>query len=251
MTKRRLFQINLIPRNRSVYAVVGLLLSSILFATCATVFVGVYSYISTYLGESDDTLILTQSGTGNFVATRFISMQIADSAEYIQGVTIISPETLTPCMINGKTCFVRGINCERFSIFENLVLESGRFLNDNDIHGAFIGQRAANRLHISVGDSFLIYSGLRDRSLQVTAIGIYSSEDVALNDEILIPLYAGQILSGNYPDRISYIRVKYNDSIISRTELEDLIISQHYLTVQLHSNETKSQSRVEKWIFTI
>ncbi|MHA1651621.1 MAG: hypothetical protein ACTSYB_15625, partial [Candidatus Helarchaeota archaeon] len=99
MTKHRLYQINLIPGNRLRYAVIGLLLAAILFATCVTVFVGVYSYISTYLGDDrEDTLILTQSGTGNFIATRYISLQIADSAEYINGVTLVSPETLTPCM---------------------------------------------------------------------------------------------------------------------------------------------------------
>ncbi|MDD1776895.1 MAG: hypothetical protein LUQ65_01920, partial [Candidatus Helarchaeota archaeon] len=107
--KRRLSQINLIPRKRLIYAVVGLLLSAILLSTCATVFIGVYSYINTYLGKSEGTLVLTQSGTGNFIATRYISMQVAESAEYLDGVTLISPETLTPCMINEKSCFVRGI----------------------------------------------------------------------------------------------------------------------------------------------
>ncbi len=238
MSKRRLYQVNLIPKRRSIYALVGLLLASILFATCATVFIGVYSYISTYLGESDDTLILTQSGSGNFIATRYISMQIAESAEYVQGVTLVSPETLTPCMIREKTCFVRGIECNKFYLVENLVLEAGRLLTNEDIHGAFIGNRAAQRLQISVGDSFLIYSGLRDISLQVTAIGIYSSEDTALNDEVLIPLSIGQILSGNYPDKVTYIRVEYNDSVISRSSLEDSLISQHLLTVQILSNET-------------
>ncbi|NVM52488.1 MAG: ABC transporter permease [Candidatus Helarchaeota archaeon] len=240
MTKGKLHQINLIPRKRSIYAVVGLLLSSILFATCATVFIGVYSYISTYLGDSDETLILTQSGTGNFIATRYISMQVAESAEYIQGVTLVSPETLTPCLIKEKTCFVRGIISNKFYTMEDLTLDSGRFLTNDDIYGAFVGSRAAKRLQISTGDSFIIYSGLRDTNLQVTAIGIFSSGDVALNDEVLIPLYAGQILSGNYPNRITYIRVKYNESLISRNVLEEHLIFQHDLTVQVLSNETDS-----------
>ena len=238
MSKRRLHQINLIPKRRSIYAVVGLLLASILFATCATVFIGVYSYISTYLGESEDTLILTQSGTGNFIATRYISMQIADSAEYVQGITLVSPETLTPSMIKEKTCFVRGIVCSKFYSVEDLKLEAGRLLTDDDIQRAFVGKRAAQRLQIGVGDSFLIYSALRDISLQVTAIGIYSTEDIALNDEVIIPLSLGQILSGNYPSRITYIRVKYNETLVSRESLESRLISQHLLTVQLTSNET-------------
>jgi len=221
-----------------MYVVVGLLLSSILLSTCATVFIGVYSYISTYLGKSEETLILTQSGTGNFIATRYISMQVADSAEYLEGVTLISPETLTPCMINEKSCFVRGILCDKFYTIENLTLESGRALTDMDLASAFLGSRAASRLHLSVGDSFIIYSGLRDVVLQMTVIGIFSSGTSALNDELLIPLFAGQFLSGNYPDRINYIRVKYNESIISRANLENLITYQHTLKVQFRSNET-------------
>ena len=241
--KRRLSQVNLIPRKRLTYAVVGLLLSAILLSTCATVFIGVYSYIGTYLGKSEETLILTQSGTGNFIATRYISMQVAKSAEYLEGVTLISPETLTPCMINEKSCFVRGIVCNKFYIIENLTLENGRVLTDMDLACAFIGSRAASRLNIAVGDSFIIYSGLRDVVLQVTAIGIFSSGTSALNDELLIPLFAGQFLSGNYPDRINYIRVKYNESLISRTALEDLITYQHNLKVQLLSNETSDPIR--------
>jgi ABC-type lipoprotein release transport system permease subunit len=240
MMKRRLNQINIIPRKRLVYGVVGLLLSSILFSTCATVFIGVYSYINTYLGRSEETLILTQSGTGNFIATRYISMQIADSAEYIAGVTLVSPETLTPCMINEKSCFVQGIICNKFYLIDKLTLDDGRLLADKDINGAFIGSQAASRLRISVGDSFIIYSGLRDVVLQVTAVGIFSSESSALNDEILVPLFAGQFLSGNYTDRINYIRVKYNESKISRTTLENSIIYQHNLNIHLLSNETST-----------
>ena len=235
MTKRGLYQVNLIPRKRSIYAFVGLVLASILFATCATVFIGVYSYINTYLGESDDTLILTQSGTGNFIATRYISLQVADSADYLPGVTLVSPETLTPCMVNGKTCFIRGVKCEKFYISENLHLVGGRFLANDDVYGAFIGSRAANRLQISLGDSFIIYSGLRDVYLQVTALGIFSSDDIALNDEIIVPLYTGQLLSGNYPNRVTYVRVKYNETIISRTVLEEKLVYKHELSVTLQA----------------
>lgn len=167
-------------------------------------------------------------------------MQVADSAEYIQGVTLISPETLTPCMIKDKTCFVHGIICDQFYKIENIVLKSGRFLSDEDLYGVFLGNRAAERLKLSVGDSFLIYSGLRDINLQVTAIGIFSSEDTALNDEVLIPIHAGQILSGNYPNYVTYIRVKYNESLISRVNLENKLTLQHDLTVTLNSNETDS-----------
>lgn len=240
MMKRRLSQLNIIPRKRLVYGIVGLLLSSILLSTCATVFIGVYSYISTSLGRPEETLILTQKGTGNFIATRYISMQIADSAEYLAGIRLISPETLTPCMINGKSCFVQGIICNKFYQIENFTLENGRLLTDRDINGAFIGSLAASRLQISIGNSFIIYSGLRDVVLQVTAIGTFYSENTALNDEIIVPLFAGQFLSGNYPDRINYIRVKYNESRIDRTTLENLIIYQHNLNIHLLSNETSA-----------
>lgn len=238
MSKKGLYQINLIPQKRLRYAVVGLILTSVLFAACTTVFVGVYSYINTYLGEdTDDTLILTQSGTGNFIATRYISTQIAQSAEYIQGISIISPETLTPCIIMEKTCFVRGIICEKFYTIESFEIKAGRWLTNDDLYGAFIGERAAKRLQINVNDNFIIHSGVRDSSLQLTAIGIFSSKDDALNDEIIVPLFAGQILSGNYPNRVTYIRVKYNDSVISRENLEELLISKHDLSVKLSSDE--------------
>ncbi|MHA1130245.1 MAG: FtsX-like permease family protein, partial [Candidatus Helarchaeota archaeon] len=122
---------------------------------------------------------------------------------------------------------------------EEFTLKAGRFLSDNDISGAFIGENAANRLKVAVGDKILIYSGLRDVSLQVTIIGIYYAKDDALNNEVIVPLYAGQILSGNYPDLVTYIRVKYNDTLISRQSLEDCLISQHNLQVRTISNETK------------
>lgn len=241
--KHRISQITVITRKRLIYGIVGLLLSSILFSTCATVFIGAYSYVSTYLGSSEGTLILTQSGTGNFISTRYISMQIAESAEYIPGITLVSPETLTPCMVNGKSCFVRGIICNKFYQIENFILKGGRLLTDRDLTGAFIGSRAANRLQISIGNSFIIYSGLRDVILQMTVIGIFSSEDTALNDEILVPLFAGQFLSGNYPDRVNYIRVKYNESKITRPVLENLIMYQHNLNIHLFSNETNMPIR--------
>ncbi|MHA1264565.1 MAG: FtsX-like permease family protein [Candidatus Helarchaeota archaeon] len=240
MIKKRLYQVNLISRKRSVYIFVGLFLSAILLATCATVFVGVYSYIRTYLGESEDTLILTQTGTGNFIATRYISVQIAQSASYIPGISAVSPETLTPCIVNEKTCFIRGINLTTFLLFEQINLQAGRVFTSTDLFGALLGERAASRLGLKIGDYFLIYSGLRDISMQMEALGIYVSSNSALNDEIVIPLYAGQILSGNFPNRITYIRVKYNESIITREILEEKLVSQHILTISLLDKATST-----------
>ncbi|MHA1270788.1 MAG: FtsX-like permease family protein [Candidatus Helarchaeota archaeon] len=233
---KSVFFINIIPRNRYYYAFLGLILASLLFSTTATTLIGVYSYIETYLGDSDDVMLLTEEGSGRTIATSYIDLQLARSASYIEGVLVSSPETITPCMINGQVFIVRGTDTEQLAEIDNYVILDGQNLKTSDINKALIGKRVAQKLQLIVGSRFIVFSSLRDITLELEVIGIYESSNDLLNDEILVPLSVGQWISGHYPSRCTFIRIKFLPNVISKETLQNIIMKKHTLTLNIYDS---------------
>ncbi|MBD3228811.1 MAG: FtsX-like permease family protein [Candidatus Lokiarchaeota archaeon] len=241
--KNHLFQINLIPRNRIYYAFIGLILASLLFSATTTSFTGVYSYLETYLGESEDILIITQEGSGRTIATGFIDLNIAHSASYINGVLVSSPETLTPSILNDQVYMVRGIDTTKFSMIDEYTILQGRNLSMSDLSGALVGERVAQKSKLEIGSRFIIFSSLRDVTLELTVLGIFKSSKDSLNDEILVPLPVGQWISGHYPSLCTFIRLKFSQDEISKSQLENMIMRKH--TLSIYVNDRKSNLPIE------
>jgi hypothetical protein len=218
----------------------GLILASLLFTTTATTLVGVYSYVETYLGESEDVMIITKEGSGRTIATSYTDLQIARSSSYIDGIIVSSPETLTPCIINGQTFIVRGVEPEKFSLIDNMIITDGREISISDLKGAMIGKRVAKKLNLAIGSKFTIFSSLRDVTIELTTLGIFESEENSLNDEIIVPLSVGQWVSGHYPSLCSFIRIKFNSDLITKQELGEIIMQKHSLDLIILDNETNN-----------
>lgn len=237
---KSILSINIIPKNRFYYAFLGLILASLLFATTATTLVGVYSYVETYLGESEDVMIVTKEGSGRTIATSFTDLQISRSSSYIDGIIVASPETLTPCVINGQIFVVRGVEPEKFSLIDNLAILDGREISILDLKGAMIGKRVAQKLNLAIGSKFTIFSSLRDVTIELTTLGIFEATENSLNDEVIVPLSVGQWVSGHYPSLCSFIRIKFNPEVISKQELGEIIMQKHSLDLTILDNETNN-----------
>ncbi|MHA1750873.1 MAG: ABC transporter permease [Candidatus Helarchaeota archaeon] len=233
-----LLQVKIIPRNRSYYIFFGLILASLLFSATTTTFLGAYSYIQTYLGNSQDVLILTEEGSGNTIATSFIDVSLAKSASYLNGVIVSSPETITPCVIENQIFMARGVDFSKFSQIDDLTIIQGQSLTSNNLNGAILGYRVAQKLNLEIGSKFIVFSSLRDITLELEVVGIFSSSKNSLNDEIIIPLSLGQWMAGHYPSKCTFIRIKFQQEITSKNKLQEIIMRKHNLNLTIKNYYT-------------
>ena len=235
-----LLQMNIIPKNRFYYAFLGLTLAALLFSATATTFMGIYSYIETYLGESDNVLILTEEGSGRTIATSYIDLQIAKSASYIHGVIVSSPETITPCIVNNRVFVVRGVEIDKFAQVDDYTIIKGRNLYSADLNGAILGYKVANKLGLAVNSKFILFSSLRDITIELVVVGIFKSSKSSLNDEIIVPLSLGQWISGHYPDKCTFVRIKFDTDNVSKSSLQSIIMRKHTLNLFVYDNNTNA-----------
>lgn len=220
----RIIRFGYLQKRRFLILTVILTLTSTLFSVTAFSFLGFYKAFNAYLGESEDIIaIYNREGTGPF--TGFIPLSLVAHVESADGVLAISPETVTSSIIKGKSVFIRGVIPEEFSKLNQITITSGEALQFRDTNFMIIGRGLAKTLNLAIGDKVLILGVLSDRYLTLEIKGIYESH-TTLDDEAIIPLYAGQWLRGVDYNTINILRVKIDRSKITPTQLYDTISKQ-------------------------
>jgi ABC-type lipoprotein release transport system permease subunit len=216
-------------RKRMLTLIVILTLTSALFSITAYSFLGFYNGFTNYVGEEKD-IVAIYSKIGSTPFTGLVQIGIANKITTIEGVIVISPETISPSTINGQSVFIRGIIPQELTKLNPLTIVEGQTLNITDTSSAIIGKSLADRLHLKTGDKILAFSVLSQRYVELQIKGVFQSES-SLNDEALVPLYVGQWLRG----------VSYNDATLIRARINVTQTSANQIFQQI-ANQTSPQS---------
>lgn len=202
---------------RIVALIVVLTLTSTLFSITAYSFLGFYNGFTSYLGE-DNTIIAIYNQASRTPFTGNVPISLENNLTTIQGIVSTSTETLTPCLINGQSIFVRGIVPQELSKLNKLTILQGENLNLTDSNSAIIGANIAQRLNLKTGDKILVFGVQFERYVEVQIKGVYQSGS-SLDDEALVPLYVGQWLRGLSYDEVTLIRAKINPNEINANQI--------------------------------
>ena len=191
--------------------------SSMLFLMTAFSLLGFYRGLTSYLGEGED-IVAVYDRRSRTPFTGLVPAYLADKISALNGVLACSPEAIVPCIVKGKSVFLRGIIPEDFTKLNQLTIIEGGMLELNDLDSALIGKNAAERLRINLNDRILVLGVLRDRYIELQVKGIFQSYS-CMDDEILAPLHVGQWLRGTDYGHVTLIRVKIDRNIISPSEI--------------------------------
>jgi len=213
----RLISFKYLQKQRLLILTVVLMLASVLFSLTAFGFLGFYRTFNAYLGESEDIIAIYNTGSTT-PFTGFIPLQLTKRIENISGVLANSPEITVLTLIGGKSVFFRGVIPEEFYKLNPLSVVKGEALQLQDTQSTIVGRRLADTLSLAVGDKVLALGVLAERYLELEIKGIYESNS-ALDDEAIVPLYAGQWLRGTNYETVTLIRVK-----VDKTKLTSALL---------------------------
>ena len=223
--------IHLISNKSLATFFISIFLASMIFSSSGTFITSFYNGTIQYLGDSEDTLIIS-SNISATIATSHIPFWLITPLSKINGVESVSPETIAVCSSDSHSFFVRGIFPSEFFKNQYIHIIQGRNLRDNDTFSILLGDRLANRLGKSVGDAIFLFSALVNDYAKLKIIGIFKSGTL-LDDEGIIPLSIGSMLSDTYPAYVNLIRIKYDPSIVTSTHLIDAVFKKRTLTIHV------------------
>ncbi|MEM0471732.1 MAG: FtsX-like permease family protein [Sulfolobales archaeon] len=206
----RLSGFSYLRRRYILTLVLVLTIASALFSTTAFILLGIYETLEAQLGGGSNIMIIYNPGSRT-PYTSSVPAHLAIRLSEIGGVLASSPEVITPCIVNGRSVFMRGAIPEDLGKIDGLTIIDGDRIGLSDIDSALIGRNAAERLGLRVGDTVLVFSILSDRYVELRIRGIFISGS-ALDDEIVAPLYVAQWLSGLDYGSVTLIRLKLSPS---------------------------------------
>jgi ABC-type lipoprotein release transport system permease subunit len=189
-----------------VVLVLILAMVSCLFLVTSLSFLGVYRSFNDYLGEEAD-VVAVYDKQSRTPFTGSIPAYLADAVCSVDGVLASSPETLSPCVVNGQSIFVRGVLPDAFLKINNVSFVEGKILSYTDFGSVLIGKNLVDRLKLAVGDRVLVYAVLVDRYFELKVAGVFVSGS-SMDDEALVLLNVGQWLRFADYNHVTLIRVK-------------------------------------------
>lgn len=196
-----------------VVLVLILAVVSCLFLVTSLSFIGVYQSFNAYLGEEAD-VIAVYDKQSRTPFTGSIPAYLADAVCSVEGVLASSPETLSPCVVNEQSIFVRGVLPDVFLQLNNVSLVDGEILNYTNFGSVMLGKNLVDRLKLVVGDRVLVYAVLVDRYFELEVAGVFVSGS-SMDDEALVPLNVGQWLRFADYNHVTLIRVKIDPEVLN------------------------------------
>ncbi len=175
---------------------------------------------SSLAGATPRTVILQEGA--KTCHTSMIPLTLAASLDQLPGVEA-HPMTLTPTTTKGRTLTVRGV--QNLSIYRDKILEGNL-----PVHGgswALLGEEAADRLSLEVGDLWTVASPVRTCILTLQVAAIYRTGTLR-DSEAVVPLEAGAALRGLHPEMVSFIEVQG----MERNHIEALMKNVYNLTIR-------------------
>jgi ABC-type lipoprotein release transport system permease subunit len=209
-----------------------------------------------FIGEADNILVVTQPGvTTPFTGQVPESMQ--DDIQKIKGIISISPETLGLSIaqnLNEKPIIVRGIT-SNFTKLTPTNVTTGVWFNpifdqiddtqtkNIQVNGAMIGYLLASTLGLKCGDKIQLASTVTDMVIDVVITGIIRSNSPC-DEEMLVSLTLGKSISGTQFSFVSILRVLFDEEIISRETLSDIMNTEYTVPISLCSDDPRLADRI-------
>jgi ABC-type lipoprotein release transport system permease subunit len=215
-----------------------LTLTSVLFSVTAFSFLSFYNGFASYVGEEENVVAIYDRRSST-PFTGLIPTYLTEQVNSIDGVLASSPETITPCVVNNQSIFIRGIVPEEFVKLNNITLIEGNMLNLSNINTAIIGKGLAEKLNLKLNDEILVFSVLSEKHIQLQVKGICESNPI-MDDEALVPLYVGQWLRGAGYSYVTLIRAKIDFDQLNANSLYAEIIKTSQPTATPQPTATSS-----------
>lgn len=215
-----------------------LTLTSVLFSVTAFSFLSFYNGFASYVGEEENVVAIYDRRSST-PFTGLIPTYLTEQVNSIDGVLASSPETITPCVVNNQSIFIRGIVPEEFVKLNNITLIEGNMLNLSNINTAIIGKGLAEKLNLKLDDEILVFSVLSEKHIQLQVKGICESNPI-MDDEALVPLYVGQWLRGAGYSYVTLIRAKIDIDQLNANSLYAEIIKTSQPTATPQPTATSS-----------
>lgn len=252
-----LVRVKFLKKNDLWLFIIGILLVSIIGATVSSFSLGITNE-EFYFGEEDDVLIITQPGASTPLTSR-VPYYIEKDLETINGISNISAETLSLCILSNyknTVVTVRGVTNDYADIsFVNI--KSGKWLyNDENSNissfvGVVVGYSLAKQLDLSINDHLLLSSSMTDIFLELIVEGIHEQTWTPIDEELFVKLENGQALSALSDTEVTFLRVKYQESIITENEINYLLKSIFTLKISMYSAFWDFQGDINDYNFKI
>ncbi len=213
----RLFGFRYLRLRLLVVLTLILALVSTLFLVTALSLLGFYKSFNAYLGEEKD-VVAVYDRQSRTPFTGVIPAYLAEQVSAVNGVLVCSPETITPCIVNNQSLFVRGVLTDAFFELNPVTIVEGRALSQSDLGSVMLGVNLAKRLGVSVGDRILVLATLADRYVELEVSAVYLSHS-SMDDEALVLLNIGQWLRFNDYNKVTLIRAKVNPSVVGAADI--------------------------------
>jgi ABC-type lipoprotein release transport system permease subunit len=219
-------------------------LISTLFSTTTFTLLGFYNGFNAYLGEGDN-IIAIYSTMGSTPFSGLVPSYLAENINTLKGVLASSPEILAPCMVKGEAVFARGAVLEELSKLNPLTPVEGNLSASTDFDSAIVGKNLAEKLGLRPSDQILVQGTLTERYLELHIVGVYESY-TPMDDEIVVPLYAGQCLRAVDYGWVTLIRVKIDRAQVTPETIYEEIAKEASQPSQ-DSGQQPTQSEVVPW----
>lgn len=201
-------------RKRNVFVLFLIVtLISTLFSITAFSLLGLYNGFNAYLGQGGN-IIAIYGTKGSTPFTGLIPSYLVEGINALKGVLASSPEILAPCVVKGEAVFARGAILEELSKLNPLTLLEGNLSTRTDFDSAIVGKSLAEKLDLRPGHQILVQGTLTERYLELHIVGVYESH-TPMDDEIIVPLYAGQCLRAVDYGQVTLIRVKIDRTLVT------------------------------------
>jgi len=228
---------NYLQKQHFLTLTIILILASALFSITALGFISIYRSLNNYLGEGEN-IITIYDRKSRTPFTGLVPTYLAERINSINGVLASSPEVVMPCIVKGKSIFLRGVVPDELYQLNPLTILEGETLQLNDTNSAMVGKSLSNELNLVPNDKIIVLGALSEQYIELEIKGIYES-NTALDDEVIAPLYVGQWLRKTDYGHVTLIRVKIDRSKVSPSQIYETLVQEAETPTPSPSNETK------------
>jgi len=235
---RHTFLYNILPKKRLLIAFIGFFISSVVISGGSILMYSIVSSTTTYLGESDDVLIITKEGSTTPYTSQ-LPLDFVEAVKFVPGVVEVCPEVLTAAVYKNKAIYFRGVDTYSFWNFTPYTLIDGVLLDDKDTFNVTIGLNFAKKHKLEVGDFITIYSTKTTSAIELRVKSIIYTGTL-LDDELVAPLAIGQFLTFNSFNYITHVRVRIDLLKTTKEKVKSIVSNSYKIKVGVRTfNETQ------------
>ena len=191
-----------------IQLIIVLALTSLLVAYVSNITYSLRTALPSVIGASRNIYVIYDPRS-KALFTGLIPLDLAEAVSRVKGVEAVSPEVLTPSIINGgRVAFVRGVSPKEFlKVTQGVEVVEGRWLSGvGGELNAVVGEGLAKELGVGVGEVITASSTISNEVLALKVIGVVRAPE-PFNNEVITELRVGQALRGT-ESSASFIRVK-------------------------------------------